>query len=65
MRTVKDDLPGHDRRVRLTRCPNCGRENYAGNVATGQCAWCYWDANDPRSGIAWNNHSSETAERKS
>jgi ribosomal protein L37E len=24
----------------LIRCPVCGRENYAPNVATGICTWC-------------------------
>lgn len=27
----------------LERCPQCGKENYAPAVATGQCAWCGWD----------------------
>ena len=30
----------------LVRCPKCGRENYAPAVATGQCAWCGFDANE-------------------
>lgn len=47
--------------IRLTRCPNCRRENYAPSAISGTCAWCWWDANDPKSGIAWNNNSSETA----
>lgn len=29
----------------LVRCPECGRENWAPNVATGVCAWCSFDAN--------------------
>ena len=24
----------------LIRCPKCGRENWAPNVATGICTWC-------------------------
>lgn len=24
----------------LIRCPKCGRENYAPNVALGICTWC-------------------------
>jgi len=32
-------------KVYLTRCPKCGLENYAMNVATGYCAWCGYDAN--------------------
>lgn len=26
----------------LVRCPRCQQENYAGEVACGQCAWCGW-----------------------
>lgn len=29
----------------LVRCPSCGRENYAPNVASGVCSWCGFDAN--------------------
>lgn len=29
----------------LVRCPKCGRENYALNVASGICTWCGYDAN--------------------
>ena len=29
----------------LVRCPRCGRENYAVNVASGICTWCGYDAN--------------------
>ena len=32
--------------VYLVRCPKCGRENYALNVATGVCTWCGYNAND-------------------
>jgi hypothetical protein len=49
--------------IRLKNCPNCRQENYAGKVRTGRCAWCYWDAADPESGIPWNDNSSETAAR--
>lgn len=31
--------------VRLLRCPECNRENYAMAVHSGICAWCNWDAN--------------------
>lgn len=27
----------------LTRCPDCGLENYAMCVASGQCVWCGWN----------------------
>ena len=27
-------------KVYLERCYDCGRENYAPSVASGQCAWC-------------------------
>ena len=47
--------------IRLTRCPNCNRENYAPAVFTGTCAWCMWDVAEPNSGIPWNDNSSETA----
>jgi ribosomal protein L37E len=26
----------------LVRCHKCGKENYALNVSSGQCAWCGW-----------------------
>tara|TARA_R110000868_G_scaffold102014_3_gene280899 strand:- start:2745 stop:2894 length:150 start_codon:yes stop_codon:yes gene_type:complete len=29
----------------LIRCPECKRENYAFNVASGICTWCYFDIN--------------------
>lgn len=29
----------------LERCPKCGMENYALNVASGICTWCGFDAN--------------------
>ena len=29
----------------LIRCPKCKRENYAFNVASGICTWCYFDIN--------------------
>ena len=29
-----------DGKILLIRCPNCGRENYAPNVASGVCTWC-------------------------
>ena len=28
----------------LIRCPECGEENYAPNVAKGICTWCGFDA---------------------
>jgi len=30
----------------LLRCPKCGRENYALNVAQGICTWCGYDAHE-------------------
>ena len=30
----------------LTRCPKCGKENYALNVAKGICTWCGYDAHE-------------------
>ena len=32
-------------RLYLTRCPKCGLENYALNVASGICSWCGYDGN--------------------
>lgn len=29
----------------MQRCFECGRENYAPAVATGQCAWCGYNPN--------------------
>lgn len=31
--------------VFMTRCIQCGRENYAPAVASGVCVWCGYDAN--------------------
>jgi len=33
-----------DGKAYVVRCPRCKRENYAPAVASGQCAWCGWDA---------------------
>jgi len=30
----------------LVRCPKCGNENYAPNVASGICTWCGYNANE-------------------
>ena len=30
----------------LIRCPKCGKENYAPNVASGVCTWCGYDAHE-------------------
>ena len=30
----------------LLRCPKCGKENYALNVAKGICTWCGYDAHE-------------------
>lgn len=30
----------------LIRCPKCGKENYAPNVAFGICTWCGYDAHE-------------------
>ncbi len=27
----------------LMRCPECGKENYAMSVSSGECAWCDFD----------------------
>lgn len=37
---------GGDGRLYLIRCPKCGGENYIPSVASGQCAWCGYKADD-------------------
>jgi ribosomal protein L37E len=38
---------GHDdKAIGLTRCPICGKENYAGAVIDGVCAWCGFSVHD-------------------
>jgi hypothetical protein len=32
----------------VVRCPACHRENWGPAVATGQCAFCGWKADDDR-----------------
>ena len=32
-----------DGTILLIRCPKCGRENWAPQVASGTCAWCGFD----------------------
>lgn len=34
-----------DGNIYLQRCFACGKENWAPAVASGQCAWCGYDAN--------------------
>lgn len=29
-----------DGTIKIKRCPECGRENYAMTVSSGFCAWC-------------------------
>ena len=29
-----------DETILLIRCPKCGKENWAPQVASGYCAWC-------------------------
>lgn len=29
----------------LVKCPKCHFENYAPNVLSGICSWCYFDIN--------------------
>ena len=31
--------------VYLVRCPECKKENYSANVASGICTWCSFDLN--------------------
>lgn len=33
-------------KIALTKCPLCGKENYAMSVSSGQCAWCPFNANN-------------------
>lgn len=37
---------GGDGRLYLVRCPQCGRENYALAVSSGQCCWCGYRATE-------------------
>ena len=30
----------------MIRCPKCGRENWAPQVASGTCAWCGYDGHE-------------------
>ena len=30
----------------MIRCPKCGKENWAPQVASGTCAWCGYDAHE-------------------
>ena len=34
------------KRIFMVRCPKCNKENYAMNVASGQCTWCGYVAKD-------------------
>lgn len=45
----------HEGRIYMVRCPKCGRENYAPNVATGICTWCGYDANKHAEELGFNN----------
>jgi len=38
---------GDDDRLYMVRCPECGKENWAPAVASGQCAWCGYEAQEP------------------
>jgi hypothetical protein len=35
-----------DGRIFMKYCPECERENYTPNVASGICAWCGFDLNE-------------------
>lgn len=35
-----------NKQVYLIRCPKCGKENYAINVALGICTWCGLNGNE-------------------
>lgn len=38
---------GHDdKAIGLTKCPMCGKENYAMSVIDGVCAWCGFSVHD-------------------
>jgi len=38
-----------DGKICMTRCFECGRENYAAAVTSGCCVWCGHDANEDTS----------------
>lgn len=48
----KADLKGYGfinretKHISLIKCPDCGRENYAMNVMSGDCTWCPFKANN-------------------
>lgn len=44
-RTVGFGFTNDNKTTALIRCPECGRENYVLNVASGQCTWCPFNAN--------------------
>jgi ribosomal protein L37E len=45
--------------VYLIRCPKCGLENYALNVATGTCSWCGYDGNKDEESLLKDMQKSE------
>jgi len=34
-----------EKTIGLIRCPECGAENYAPNVLSGNCSWCQFESN--------------------
>jgi ribosomal protein L37E len=44
------------REIYMVRCPKCNKENYALNVASGECTWCGYVAtqDDVDGAKVWN-----------
>ena len=43
--TSSPNFCNEDGKAYLIRCPECDRDNYAFNVASGICTWCGYDLN--------------------
>lgn len=51
--------------VLLVKCPKCGKENYALNVARGICTWCGYDANKLLTSKPENNEKEQVQRSES
>lgn len=47
---------GKDGGLFMERCPKCGKENWALAVASGQCAWCGYEAKEKDVDISDNGN---------
>jgi ribosomal protein L37E len=46
MKIEKPNFRDKSGNVYLVRCPECGRDNYTINIASGMCTWCGFDGNN-------------------